>query len=568
MENFQLGVKYTNLFGDTQKTIPADAVVPSHKLLYQAGFIRRFTTGRWAFLPLGMRVWEKIYRVIDNEMKAIGCQKLEVPTLHPFDIWNKTDRVEAFGEEMLLVEDHYGSTFTLGATAEVMMVELVKMFQPSYRDLPIDIYQFSKKFRDDKRPRAGLLRVREFMMKDAYTFAADEKQFQKSYERFFQAYLRIARKLDLDVTPVLADSGAIGGSVSHEFMVDSGHGDNIYLVCDNCDYAANQEKCEFEREHKNPDEKIKEFEIIDQPEWVLTMEDNLKHYNEPEWRYLKNVVYRGSDKKLYIASLRGDQDVNETKLSRYLGLDWIRPAEEEELEKELGTKHGYVHSWGEDTIYVGDYGLKMVKNFIGGQKEKTTDSVNVNYGRDFEYEHLADIVDAKAGDICPECKNGRLQENQAYEWGHVFNIGKVYSQPQDCTYTTKEGKEKLIWMGSYGIGVGRCLALIVETHHDEQGMIWPEVVAPFKYHLVGLDLDDKKVAEWADEVYHYLIEQGQEVIFDDRQDISPGEKFADADLIGCPYRLVISSKNAEDKKVEIKKRDKKNQKLIEIEDLI
>jgi len=224
-------MRYTNLLGQSQKTVPADAQIPSHKLLFQAGFIRRFTTGRWAFLPLGMRVWEKIYSVIDKEMKAIQCQKLEVPVLQPIDIWNKTDRVEVFGDEMLLVDDHYGTTFTLGATAEVMMAELVKMFQPSYRDLPIDVYQFSKKFRDDKRPRGGLLRVREFVMKDAYTFAADEKQFQKSYQKFFDAYLRISDRFKLKVAPVLADSGAIGGSVSHEFMVESDHGDNTFFVC-------------------------------------------------------------------------------------------------------------------------------------------------------------------------------------------------------------------------------------------------------------------------------------------------------------------------------------------------
>lgn len=561
-------MQYSNLFGQTQKTIPADAQLPSHKLLYQAGFIRRFSTGRWAFLPLGMRVWEKIYQVIDDEMKSIGCQKLEVPTLHPLDIWNKTDRAEAFGEEMLLVEDHYGSTFTLGATAEVMMVELVKMFQPSYRDLPIDVYQFSKKFRDDKRPRGGLLRVREFMMKDAYTFAADEAQFQKSYDKFYQAYRRIADKLDLEVTPVLADSGAIGGAISHEFMVDSNHGDNTYLVCDSCAYAANQEKCEFAREEKNPDEEIKDFKIIDQPEWVMTMEDNVQHYGQPKWRYLKNVVYRGSDGRLYIASLRGDQDVNETKLARYLGIDSVQPATDEDLEK-LGTKHGYVHSWGEKgATYVGDLGLTKVKNFIGGQKEETTDSINVNYGRDFEYEHLGDIVEAKEGDLCPECEEGHLHENQAYEWGHVFNIGYVYSRPQDCTYTSQNGEEKLMWMGSYGIGVGRSMALIVETHHDDQGIIWPEVVAPFKYHLVGLDLHQNDVRQFSESVYQKLTDAGEEVLYDDRDDVSPGEKFADADLIGCPCRLVVSSTTVKDKLVEMKKRGGKETKNIKLEKIM
>lgn len=561
-------MRYTNLLGQSQKTVPADAQIPSHKLLFQAGFIRRFTTGRWAFLPLGMRVWEKIYSVIDKEMKAIQCQKLEVPVLQPIDIWNKTDRVEVFGDEMLLVDDHYGTTFTLGATAEVMMAELVKMFQPSYRDLPIDVYQFSKKFRDDKRPRGGLLRVREFVMKDAYTFAADEKQFQKSYQKFFDAYLRISDRFKLKVAPVLADSGAIGGSVSHEFMVESDHGDNTFFVCDNCDYAANQERAEFVRQEKNSDEEIKEFKIIDQPQWVLTMEDNIKHYGEPKWRYLKNVVYRGSDGKLYIASLRGDQDVNETKLARYLGIKSVKPAEEADLE-ELGTKHGYVHSWGEKgAVYVGDIGLTKVRNFIGGQKEEKTDSVNVNYGRDFEYEHLTDIAEAKEGSICAKCQEGKLHQKKGYEWGHVFNIGYVYSKPQNCTYTAKDGSENLLWMGSYGIGIGRCMALIVEKHHDKNGIIWPEIVAPYKYHLVGLDLHEDEVRRFSDGVYKKLTDAGEEVLYDDRKDVSPGEKFADADLIGCPYRLVVSARTIKEAKIEIKHRNSDKSKQVKLEELL
>jgi len=383
---------------------------------------------------------------------------------------------------------------------------------------------------------------------------------------FFNSYLRIAEELDLDVQPVIADSGAIGGAISHEFMVESEHGDNTYLVCNNCDYAANQEKAKFVRQEKNPDEEVKDFEIIDQPDWVLTMEDNVKHYGEPEWRYLKNVVYRGSDGKLYIASLRGDQDVNETKLARYLGISSLEPATDEDLE-ELGTKHGYVHSWGEDATYIGDLGLTKVKNFIGGQKEEKTDSINVNYGRDFEYEHLADIVDARQDDICPRCKKGKLQEKKGYEWGHVFNIGHVYSEPQSCTYTTKDGSEKMLWMGSYGIGVGRCMALIVETHHDEKGIMWPEEVAPYKYHLVGLDLHEQAVKQRGEEVYKTLTKANEEILYDDREDISPGEKFADADLIGCPYRLVVSSRTVEKGKIEFKKRGEKETKLVDLKDL-
>lgn len=314
-------MRYAKLFGQTVKSIPSDAQLISHKLLYQGGFIRRISTGRWAFLPLGMRVWEKIYQIIDLEMKAIGCQRLVVPTLHPIEIWKKTNRDQAFGEEMLVISDHHGATFAIGATAEGLMVELVKMFSLSYKDLPLEVYQFSQKFRDDKRPRGGIMRDREFMMKDAYNFCVSEEQFMESYQKFYDAYLRIAGKLGLKVLPVMADSGAIGGSLSHEFQVESSFGDQTYFVCDKCGYAANLERAEFERVAINPDEEVKTFKIIDQPEWVKTMDDNVKHYQEPLWRYLKNVVYKDKKGKFYIASVRGDQSVNEIKLKRALGIE-------------------------------------------------------------------------------------------------------------------------------------------------------------------------------------------------------------------------------------------------------
>jgi len=560
-------MRYSKLFGKTVKIAPKDATTISHKLLWQGGFIRRFSTGRWGFLPLGIRVWLKIVRVIEEEMKKIGCQRVVVPTLHPLEIWQATNRDQAFGEEMLLVDDHYGNRFALGATAEGMMVELVKMLSPSYKDLPIEIYQFSQKFRDDKRPRGGLLRVREFMMKDAYNFCASEKQFMKSYQKFYDAYLRIAERLDLNVTPVLGDSGAIGGKLSHEFMVETSIGDQTYFVCDHCGYAANIEKAEFERVPINPKEKIKPFRIIPQPEWVCTMEDNVKHYGEPLWRYLKNVVYKDRQGKIYIASVRGDQEVNETKLKRALGVDHLEPATEEDLAK-IGTKPGYVHSWGiKGVTYIGDLGLPMVKNYIGGQKEKDTDSINVNYGRDFKYKLLADIVNAKDGDLCAKCKKGRLREKKGIEWAHTFKIDYFYTKPQKGYFVDEDGKRKPMWMGSYGIGIGRSMAIIVETHHDKNGIIWPESVAPYKYHLIGLDLHDKNVKNWAEKVYQYLVEQGQEALFDDREGISPGEKFKDADLIGIPWRLVVSARNLKQEVIEVKKRNENRPQLVPFDKL-
>lgn len=558
-------MRYSELFGKTTKTVPADAKIASHKLLFKGGFIRRVSTGRWAFLPLGMIVWEKIYQVINEEMKAIGCQKLVVPTLHPIEIWQATNRDQAFGEEMLVIKDHHGATFAIGATAEGMMVELVKMFSPSYKDLPLKIYQFSQKFRDDKRPRGGIMRVREFMMKDAYSFCESDKQAMEVYQQFYDAYLRIAKRLDLPVVPALADSGAIGGSLSHEFQVESSDGDQVYFVCDKCDQAANIERAEFLRQPLNPKEKEKPFKIVEQPEWVYTMEDNIKHYGEPLWRYLKNVVYKDNKGKIYIASVRGDQEVNEIKLKRVLGVDVLEPADDQDLKK-LGTKHGYVHSWGiKEATFIGDLGLPMVKNYIGGQKEEKTDSVNVNYGRDFKYEALADIVEAKEGDICGECKKGKLVKKTGFEWGHCFKQDHFYTQPQKGFFVDRNGEQKPLWMGAYGIGFERTIACVVETHHDKNGIIWPEAIAPFTAHLLVIG-ETKEVIRKADEAYEKLIKAGVEVLYDDRTDVSAGEKFADADLIGCPVRLVVSDR-AKDK-VEYKKRNSQKAELLSLEEIL
>jgi prolyl-tRNA synthetase len=556
-------MKYSQLFGKTIRSAPADARLSSHKLLLKGGFIRQISTGRWAFLPLGMRVWEKIFRVIDEGMRAIGCQRVVVPTLHPIEIWRKTNRDQAFGEEMLVVDDHHGATFAIGATAEGLMVELVKMFQPTYKDLPILIYQFSQKFRDDKRPRGGIMRIREFMMKDAYSFCFDEKEALEVYQKFYNAYLKIAERLDLKVSPVLADSGAIGGSLSHEFQLESPAGDQIYFICDKCGYAANIEKAEFKRIPLNRDEKTRPFKIVKQPEWVCTMEENVKYYKEPLWRYLKNVVYKDDKGRIIIASVRGDQDVNEIKLKRALGADLLTPATDDDLKK-IGTKTGYVHSWGvKGATFVGDLGLTAVKNYIGGQKEKTTDSMDVNYGRDFKHEPLADIVDAKDGDTCAKCKRGKLRVKKGFEWGHCFKQDTFYTKPQEGYFTDKNGRQKLLWMGAYGIGIERTMACVVESHCDKKGILWPKSIAPFQAHLLDIG---EKTSRYASEIYTKLVSAGIDTLFDDRGDVSAGVKFADADLIGIPVRLVVSEKSGN--KIEWKERDSKKSILLSSEEVI
>jgi len=560
-------MRYSKFFGKTVRKAPAEAMAVSHQLLYKGGFIRELVAGRYSFLPLGFRVWEKIVKIIDEEMAAIPSQRVATPTLHPMELWWATARDQAFGAGLMQLKDRRGAEFALGATAEGVMLDLVKKFKPSYRDLPIVIHQFSQKFRDELRARGGLLRVREFVMKDAYSFHPDEKSLDETYQAMYEAYLRIAERLDLKVIPVEAYSGAIGGKYCHEFMVELEIGDDRFLVCNQCGYAANKERAEFVREDINLDEEMKPFKIIAQPEWVMTMEDNVKHYGLPKSRFLKNVVYKTPKGKIIIAVIRGDLDVNEMKLANLLGEGELVKATEEDLLK-LGTKPGWVHCWGhKEALYVGDISLETVRNFIGGQKEKETDSFNVNYGRDFTVDRLGDIALAEEGKICGRCQKGKMVEKKSIEFGHVFKLDKFYSEPMGGTFVDKDGEELPMWMGSYGIGIGRAMATVVESHHDEKGIIWPEALAPFQVHLLNLNMEDPKVVKKSNEIYQRLVDEGFEVLYDDRE-MSAGVKLADADLIGIPKRLIVSQRSLEKGGVEVKKREEKKGKIVSLEEFV
>ncbi len=556
-------MRYSKLFGKTIRNAPKDATLESHKLLYQAGFIRDLSAGRYLLTPLGYLVFEKIIKVIDEEMQAIGGQRVSSPTLHPLELWQTTHRDVAFGEGLMRVKDRRGSWFAIGATAEAVMTEFVKKFSPSWRDLPFIIYQFSQKFRDELRARGGLVRVREFLMKDSYSFCADEESSLKAYWDHFHAYEKIAQKLEIEVIPVEADSGALGGDFCHEFITPCSFGEDTILTCE-CGYRANREKAEFVREEINLSELEKPMEIVDQPEWVESMEDNVKHYQLPKSHFLKNVVYKSNKGEMVIAVIRGDLEVNEAKLTKVANSGELIPATDEDLVK-MGTRPGWVHCWGHQARYIGDLSLKTVKNFIGGQKEKATDSINVNYGRDFTCEVLADIADAKEGFVCAKCQKNQLKEIQGIEFGHVFKYDDFYSKAMGATFTDKDGQEKFLQMGAYGIGIERAMAIIVEAHHDDKGIIWPNIVAPYQAHLLLIS-SKKEVIDLAESIYQQLQKAGIEVLYDDRGQTTAGEKFADADLIGIPYRLVVSERN--NGKIEFKKRDEKQAGVLTLEEVI
>ncbi len=552
---------YSQVFGQTSKTAPSGAETISHRLLYQGGFIRRNSAGHYYFLPLGWQVHQKIEAVIREEMNRVGGQEMLTPILHPIELWQETNRDQAVNFELMTVENRQGSEFALGGTAEEMFVDLVRNMNLSYRDLPLNLYQFSTKFRDELRPRGGLLRVREFIMKDAYSFDTNEEEFRQHYQKMKETYQRIFDRLGLETLVVEADSGYIGGEYCHEFICPAEAGEDTVLVCSNCDYQANQAMAEFKRESKNPDEELKPFKMIDQPEWVTTMADNVKHYGEPKWRYLKNVVYKDENDRIIIASLRGDQAVSEVKLKNLLKVARLEPADEADLEA-IDTQAGWVHSWGHDeALYVGDIGLKMVKNFIGGQKEKNRDSINVNYGREFEHEVLGDITQAPEGAACPRCSCGRLQEKRGIEVGHIFQLGYHYTKKMNgANFTDAKGRTQPFYMGCYGIGLGRAMATVVEASHDQNGIIWPSSITPCQFHLISLDRDQQTKA------IEQRLEQAGFSVLVDKRSISAGEKFADADLIGIPIRLVVSRRTKD--KTEWKRRSEKKTSLLNEADLL
>jgi prolyl-tRNA synthetase len=562
MDVKEIIMKYSQLLGKATKDKIKDTKFMSHYYLSKGGFIRESTAGRYFFLPLGWRVHRKIKQIIKEEMDATGAQEMITPVLHPLELWQETNRTNSAGFELTTLKDRRGAEFALGGTAEEMFVDLVRKFQLSYKDLPFNVYQFSTKFRDELRARGGLLRVREFTMKDAYSFHVNEKDFKREYDVMAKTYTKIFDRLGLETLKVAADNGYIGGEYCHEYQTESEVGEGRFFVSEDGSYVAHEDIAEFKLEPVNPDEKLEEFKIIDQPEWVQTMDDNIKHYKKDKRYFLKNVVYKTDQGQIIIASIRGDLDVNTIKLQHLLNKSGLtvyslENAVDEDLIK-LGTKTGYVHSWGhKGAIYVADDSLKTVVNFIGGQKKATTDSFNVNYGRDFKHEIEGDVAMAQDGFLTKDGQS-KLVEKRGIEVGNIFQLGLHYTKlMSDATFTDQDGQQQPYYMGCYGIGVGRSMAAVIEKHHDDRGIIWPKAIAPFQVQLISLDGAEKQ----AQEVYKQLLAANIEVLWDDRNE-SAGVKFADADLIGNPVRLVVSTRTKE--QVEWKKRTSKETELLEL----
>ncbi len=563
---------YSKLFGKTFKNAPADAVTISHKLLHQAGFIRESSAGRYYFLPLGQRVMQNIMKIVKEEMDKAGAQEMLSPVLHPLSLWKETNRDKSTGYELMTIKDRRDGEFALGGTAEEMFVDVVRKFQTSYKDLPFNIYQFSTKFRDELRARGGLLRVREFIMKDAYSFHVDESDFKKEYENMKRTYTKIFDTLGLKTIIVESDNGYIGGDYCHEFVVESGIGESKFLVTEDGSYAAHEDVAKFRIDDKNSQESLlptTEVEAIR----GATMEDGVKLHNKPLWQQLKDVLFVDDQGRFILSVIRGDFDVNETKLTHLIKVNSLRPATDEEIRDRLHSEPGFISpvkikerlDSKTKILIVADHSLKTVANTYGGANKKNRDLLNVNIGRDYKPDLEGDIALAKDGYLSLNGK--KMTEKKGIEVGNIFQLGYHYSKKmKEAVFTDKDGKTKPFYMGCYGIGIGRTMAAIVEKYNDDRGIVWPKSVSPFDFHLISLDTNDETIKLKADKVYKELISRGVGVLYDDREDARAGEKFSDADLVGIPKRLVVSKRTGD--KIEFKNRGQKESKLVALEELL
>jgi len=554
-------MRQSKLFTKTTKTISSDMKAVSHKFLHQAGFIRESVAGRYYFLPLGIIVRDKIQKIIEIEMNMAGAIKMITPVLHPIELWEETNRTNSVGFELMKVKDRNGSEFALGGTAEEMVIDLVRKFNLSYKDLPFNIYQFSQKFRDELRARGGLLRVREFMMKDAYSFHVDAEDFQNEYKKMQDTYKRIFDYVHLKTFMIESDGGYIGGDYCHEFVMESKIGESRFFISEDESYVAQEDVAKFKKENKNTNEEEKDIQEV-KAKRGNTMEDGVKFHKLPLWQQIKDVMFVDEKERIILAIIRGDLDVNECKLKKIINSNKIRHATDKEI-RELGSEPGFISPIGmkKGVMIVADDSLRTIKNAYGGANKKDTDLLNINIDRDYKPNIEGDI--AMASDGCIAENGKKLIEKNGIEVGHVFQLGYHYSKKmKGANFTDKDGKEKPFYMGCYGIGLDRTMATIVEAHHDDKGIIWPEEVAPFKVHLISLN----KV-EVADKIYNDLVKNNIEVLYDDREG-SAGEKFADADLIGCPYRLVVSEKTLKEDSVELKKRSEEKCELVKIDQIV
>ncbi|WP_457567143.1 proline--tRNA ligase [Desulfurobacterium sp.] len=536
-------MRFSRLFAPTLKESPADAEIPSHKLLIRAGFIRKKAAGLYDILPLGVRTLLKIEKIIREEMNSAGAQEVSLPVMHPSELWIESGRWNVYGKEMIKFKDRHERDYALGPTAEEMITDLVRKEVRSYKQLPLNLYQIGKKFRDEIRPRFGLMRCREFIMKDAYSFHVSDEDAEREYWNMYETYSRIFKRMGLNFRAVEADTGEIGGKFSHEFMVIADTGEGKLVYCEKCGYAASTEKAE-QCKAVIPEDRESLFNSVEEvyiPD-VKSIEDVAKFLRVKESSLAKLLVIIAEGKP-YAVLLRGDREISELKLSRLLKVKDFRFATDEEVKELTGQEPGFLSPMNIKIPLIVDVSIAEMVNFYTGSGRKDYHLKNVNWGRDFPVEKFNDISEVKGGDRCPRC-GAPLIEKRGIEVGHIFKLGTKYSEAMNCVFVDENGKEKPMVMGCYGIGVTRVMAAAVEQNYDEWGIIWPVAIAPFEVEVIPVNVKNSQQMEIAERIYKELVSKGIDVLMDDR-DERAGFKFKDADLIGIPYQIIVGRKVSE-----------------------
>ena len=547
-------MRYSQMLIPTLREAPADAEVVSHALMLRAGYIRKLASGVYTMLPLCVRVFEKIKNIIREEMIAAGAQELLLPVVMPAEIWQETGRWDVYGKELLRFKDRHDRDFVIGPTHEEAITDLVRNEVKSYRDLPKNLFQIQTKFRDEVRPRFGLMRSREFLMKDGYSFDRDETASKVTYEKMYAAYKRIFSRCGLTYRPVEAMTGTIGGSMSHEFQVLAASGEDEIVSCSKCEYAANVEKAEIRHETRDlrPETKTNRYQKVSTP-GKKSVEEVCRFLSVEPQQIVKTIIVE-TDKGPVAGLVRGDHSLKEAKLKEVIGCEWCHLAEEDSVKKVTNASSGFAGPFGLNIPIYADHEVAAMKDFVIGANENDAHYINMNLG-DLKITQFADIRRAVKGDGCPRC-DGLLDEYRGIEVGQVFYLGTKYSNSMKATYLDEDGKEKPIEMGCYGIGVGRTAAAAIEQNHDDKGICWPLPIAPFAVEVIPLSAKGEE-KEVADKIYLELNKNKIEVLIDDR-DLRPGVKFADADLIGIPYQVVIGAKGLAAGHVEVKERKSGN----------
>jgi len=551
---------YSRYFLPTLKETPSEAEINSHRLMLRAGMIRKLTAGIYSYLPFGLSALRKVENIVREEMNRAGAQEVLLPTVQPAELWQASGRWERYGKELLRFKDRHQRFYCMGPTHEEVITDLVRKEVRSYRDLPLNLYQIQTKFRDEIRPRFGLMRSREFIMKDGYSFDIDDRNAEKTYWQMYDVYKNIFTRCDLDFKVVEAETGTIGGSFSHEFMVLAEVGEDTIVFCQNCDYAANIEKAEVVTLAISPSERLKSRKEIHTPN-KHTVEEITEFLNISPQKIVKTIIYLADEKPVAVL-VRGDHDINEIKLQRLLDCKTLIMAPPGIVKNLTKAEVGFAGPIGLNIPIIADNSLKNMVNFVTGANKTDYHFINVNLD-DFKISQFADVRFITPEDRCPRCR-GELEFKKGIEVGHIFKLGTKYSEALKATYLDAQGKEQFIIMGCYGIGIGRTLAAIIEQHHDENGIIFPLSIAPFQIYLLAIDTKNQKVLETAEKLYGQLSSHWQ--VFYDNRDERPGIKFKDADLIGIPLRITLG-RDLKKEKVEVKIRKTGETLLIPITEL-